>query len=115
MADTEPESPGRRMSDFASNNNMSLTVMTFNLHRERATDGPNSWEHRKDLCASVINKFSPLIVCTQEGPLFLSPVPADGKSFSLLLFQKTVKLLICHSHFKHLGPEGFTVCVIFTA
>ncbi|BFI39675.1 hypothetical protein MPTK2_7g02090 [Marchantia polymorpha subsp. ruderalis] len=67
MADTEPESPGRRMSDFASSNNMSLTVMTFNLHRDRVTDGQNSWEHRKDLCASVINKFSPLIVCTQEG------------------------------------------------
>lgn len=46
---------------------LSLPVMTFNLHRDKPTDGPNSWEHRRDLCATLINKFAPLIVCTQEG------------------------------------------------
>ncbi|KAL2610974.1 hypothetical protein R1flu_022666, partial [Riccia fluitans] len=67
MADTESESAGRRVHDFASDGHMSLTIMTFNLHRERTTDGPNSWEHRKDICANIIKKFSPLLVCTQEG------------------------------------------------
>ncbi|CAM6129218.1 unnamed protein product [Calypogeia fissa] len=47
--------------------NLSLPVMSFNLHRDRAEDGPNSWEHRRELCVNLINKFSPLVVCTQEG------------------------------------------------
>eukprot|EP01018_Ginkgo_biloba_P014138 Gb_36899 [translate_table: standard] len=45
----------------------SLTVMTLNLHRDKSADGPNTWERRRDICISIITKYSPMILCTQEG------------------------------------------------
>lgn len=54
----------RRMS-------VSLSVMTFNLHDDQPEESPNSWDKRKDLCLSVITSYSPIILCTQQGSLFL--------------------------------------------
>ena len=51
---------------------LSLAVMTFNLHEDQPPDSPNSWEKRRDLCISVITNYSPVILCTQQGP-FSSP------------------------------------------
>ncbi len=49
---------------------LSLKVMTFNLHRDvaGATDeARNAWENRKQMCADLVIKYAPTIVCTQEG------------------------------------------------
>ena len=48
---------------------ISLTVMTFNLHRDSPTVGPSSrpWESRKSMCAELVSKHKPVILCTQEG------------------------------------------------
>lgn len=46
---------------------VSVTVMTFNLLEDQPEDSPNSWEKRKDLCATVITSYSPIVLCTQQG------------------------------------------------
>lgn len=46
---------------------VSLTVMTFNLHRDCAEEGPHTWEARRDMCINIISKYAPTILCTQEG------------------------------------------------
>ncbi len=44
-----------------------LRVMTFNLRFENDRDGPNAWEHRKEMVAALIDRYSPDILGTQEG------------------------------------------------
>ncbi|KAH7280449.1 hypothetical protein KP509_37G068100 [Ceratopteris richardii] len=46
---------------------VSLTVMTFNLHRDCGEEGPHSWETRRDMCLNIVAKYAPTILCTQEG------------------------------------------------
>lgn len=43
-----------------------LKVMSFNIRYGTANDGPNSWEHRKDLVVDVVRKLNPDIVGMQE-------------------------------------------------
>ena len=44
----------------------SLHVMTFNVRYATAADGPNAWQHRKDLLAKTIRGFEPDLLGTQE-------------------------------------------------
>lgn len=44
-----------------------VTVMTFNLRYASASDGINSWVHRKEHLFSIINAYQPMIMGTQEG------------------------------------------------
>jgi endonuclease/exonuclease/phosphatase family metal-dependent hydrolase len=56
--------------EMAAPTSLSLKVMTFNLHRDvaGATDeARNAWENRKQMCADLVIKYAPTIVCTQEG------------------------------------------------
>ena len=64
---------------------VSLTVMTFNLHRDCREEeegdgdeaaaagggggggGGHTWESRRDLCVTIVSKYAPTILCTQEG------------------------------------------------
>ncbi|KAG9455866.1 hypothetical protein H6P81_000374 [Aristolochia fimbriata] len=46
---------------------VSLTVMTLNLLEDQLHESPNSWEKRRGLCIRVINCYSPMILCTQQG------------------------------------------------
>ena len=43
-----------------------LRVMTFNVRYGTADDGPNAWEHRKDLLIDTIKEAAPDILGTQE-------------------------------------------------
>jgi endonuclease/exonuclease/phosphatase family metal-dependent hydrolase len=43
-----------------------LRVMTFNIRYASAPDGENSWNKRKDLLLSVVRKFEPDLLGTQE-------------------------------------------------
>ena len=43
-----------------------LSVMTFNIRYGSADDGPNAWEHRKEVVANTIREYGPDIVGTQE-------------------------------------------------
>jgi len=45
---------------------VALNVMTFNVRFGTADDGPNSWEHRKDILVNTIRKYAPDVVGTQE-------------------------------------------------
>ena len=44
----------------------SLKVMTFNVRLPMASDGINSWDHRRDFAARVIARAAPDIIGTQE-------------------------------------------------
>src|SRR5512135_2645906 len=44
-----------------------MRIMTFNLRFATPIDGPNEWEHRKDLVAEIILKHAPDLLGTQEG------------------------------------------------
>jgi endonuclease/exonuclease/phosphatase family metal-dependent hydrolase len=44
-----------------------LRIMSFNLRFDTEEDGPNAWDHRKELVISTIQKANPDIVATQEG------------------------------------------------
>jgi endonuclease/exonuclease/phosphatase family metal-dependent hydrolase len=44
-----------------------LKVMTFNLRRRKASDGPNAWDERRDAAAEVIRRHAPDLIGTQEG------------------------------------------------
>ena len=52
--------PEVRADDFT------LTAMSFNIRYGLADDGPDAWEHRKDLVVDVIRDYAPDIVGTQE-------------------------------------------------
>ena len=43
-----------------------LKVMTFNVRLPLASDGPNSWEHRRALAVRTIARAAPDIIGTQE-------------------------------------------------
>lgn len=43
-----------------------LRVMSFNVRFGTADDGPDSWEHRKDILVDTIRKASPDVIGTQE-------------------------------------------------
>lgn len=43
-----------------------LRVMSFNVRYGTANDGPNSWEHRKDILIDTIRDASPDVIGTQE-------------------------------------------------
>ncbi len=43
-----------------------IRVMTFNLRYGTADDGENSWDHRHELVAAVVEDFAPDILGTQE-------------------------------------------------
>ena len=45
----------------------SVKVMTFNLRRDKASDGDNGWEQRRHAAAETIRRHAPDIVGTQEG------------------------------------------------
>ncbi|HWH08216.1 MAG TPA: endonuclease/exonuclease/phosphatase family protein [Candidatus Thermoplasmatota archaeon] len=45
----------------------SVKVMTFNLRRDKASDGENGWEQRRHAAAEVIRRHAPDLVGTQEG------------------------------------------------
>jgi endonuclease/exonuclease/phosphatase family metal-dependent hydrolase len=44
-----------------------LRIMTFNLRRDVAADGPHRWAERKDLVARLVRRHAPHVVGTQEG------------------------------------------------
>jgi endonuclease/exonuclease/phosphatase family metal-dependent hydrolase len=44
----------------------SLRVMSFNVRQMDGDDGPNDWEHRKDLLVETIRMYSPDLLGTQE-------------------------------------------------
>lgn len=45
----------------------SLKVMTFNLRRDKVSDGDNGWERRRHAAAETIRRHAPDVVGTQEG------------------------------------------------
>jgi endonuclease/exonuclease/phosphatase family metal-dependent hydrolase len=46
---------------------VALKVMSFNLRRRKESDGPNTWDHRRDAAVAVIQRHDPDLVGTQEG------------------------------------------------
>lgn len=44
-----------------------MRVMTFNLRFANPVDGPNEWQHRKELVVDTILAYGPALVGTQEG------------------------------------------------
>lgn len=44
----------------------SLRVMTFNVRYPASGDGPDRWEHRRDLMVTTIRELSPDVMGTQE-------------------------------------------------
>ncbi len=44
-----------------------MRVMTFNLRFENDRDGENSWSHRRELVTSIVERFAPALLGTQEG------------------------------------------------
>lgn len=44
-----------------------LTLMTFNLRRDVASDGVNRWSARRDLVAAIVEEHAPALIGTQEG------------------------------------------------
>jgi endonuclease/exonuclease/phosphatase family metal-dependent hydrolase len=47
-----------------------IRIMTFNIRYGTANDGPNHWDHRKDLVVGVFRKHEPDIVGVQEALRF---------------------------------------------
>ena len=47
-----------------------LNVMTFNIRNGKANDGPNNWDKRKPLVASVISDHAPDVLGLQEAYFF---------------------------------------------
>lgn len=43
-----------------------LKVMSFNVRTMTGKDGPNGWDHRRDLFADTIRKMGPDVIGTQE-------------------------------------------------
>lgn len=43
-----------------------LRIMSFNVRQMDGDDGPNDWEHRKNLLAETLQIYSPAILGTQE-------------------------------------------------
>ena len=46
---------------------VSLKVMTFNLRRRKDSDGPNTWDERRDAAVEVVHRHAPDLMGTQEG------------------------------------------------
>jgi endonuclease/exonuclease/phosphatase family metal-dependent hydrolase len=44
-----------------------MRVMTFNIRFENDKDDANGWNHRRELVAKILERYSPDIVGTQEG------------------------------------------------
>ena len=44
-----------------------MRLMTFNLRFANPADGPNEWQHRKDLVLQIIEDHRPDLLGTQEG------------------------------------------------
>jgi len=66
---TDPPPAGETQSagpDRVAPAPLRLRVMTFNLRWDGFDDGPNAWEHRRDLVYQVLGAFRPDTVGTQE-------------------------------------------------
>jgi endonuclease/exonuclease/phosphatase family metal-dependent hydrolase len=44
-----------------------MLVMTFNLRFATSVDGPNEWQHRRDLVVDLVRRHAPDLLGTQEG------------------------------------------------
>lgn len=44
-----------------------LRVMSFNIRYGAADDGPNRWQHRRELVMDTIRRYGPDLLATQEG------------------------------------------------
>lgn len=70
-----PNSPGSNVEvlrrptapTFPMAADVSLKVMTFNLRRRKASDGPNAWDERREAAVEVIRRHMPDLLGTQEG------------------------------------------------
>lgn len=57
---------------------MNIDVMSFNLRYWNKADGPNAWPNRRSAVVSVIQRFDPLVMGTQEGlPEMLADLDTD--------------------------------------
>lgn len=90
------------------------SVMTFNVRLGTAKDGPNAWEHRRDLLVDTIKKAEPDIIGTQEcldfqAAYMVSALPeyrwiglgrqADGTGeMTAVLYRKDLLLPVAVSH-----------------
>lgn len=43
-----------------------LRILTCNIRKSDADDGPNAWSHRKQLCVDILKGRKPDIICFQE-------------------------------------------------
>jgi endonuclease/exonuclease/phosphatase family metal-dependent hydrolase len=43
-----------------------LRILSCNIRKSDADDGPNGWSHRRELCAAVLKGRNPDIICFQE-------------------------------------------------
>jgi endonuclease/exonuclease/phosphatase family metal-dependent hydrolase len=43
-----------------------LRILTCNIRKSDADDGPNAWSHRRQLCADILKGRDPDIICFQE-------------------------------------------------
>lgn len=43
-----------------------MRVMSFNIRNNRAADGKNSWENRREYLAAVVHKYAPKVLGIQE-------------------------------------------------
>ncbi len=55
------------LMSFTAINSQELSVMTYNLRLDVASDSENSWEHRKEFLVDQIQFYSPDVIGTQEG------------------------------------------------
>lgn len=54
-----------------------LTVMTYNLRYGTADDGPDAWEHRREMLAGLVKRHDPDVLGTQECLDFQAQYIAD--------------------------------------
>jgi endonuclease/exonuclease/phosphatase family metal-dependent hydrolase len=53
-------------SETANNDLPAVRVMSFNIRNGKANDGPNHWNHRKELVLRTVRQFDPDILGAQE-------------------------------------------------
>ncbi|MEO0414299.1 MAG: endonuclease/exonuclease/phosphatase family protein [Verrucomicrobiota bacterium] len=79
-----------------------LDVMSFNIRYGSANDGPNSWEHRKELVYQVLKDHQPDIVGLQEAqPFQIKAMQAACPQYALV------------GRSREVDPEGGEWCGIF--
>jgi len=107
-----------------SSSELDFSVMTYNVRYGLADDGENSWEYRKDNLVSLIKKYNPDFLGTQEGLPFQidyinTALPnhsfigenrdGNGKGEYSAIFYNQLKYNVLEQHTFWLSPTPNTV------